>query len=168
VILNNTDYPGKNDTHIGMTYPEIVTTVKEDALYEMTLTKKSKLIQESNELDKMFSRDDAYSNIEPKDWDTIKQYLEFLRQSGIVNMFQAASFLYAPLEWIMDQAKWKDMDEYSEAAFDSLIDLQPQVQSIMVNAAIKSIGNDEFDVSTINRKLIKIANHVIIDLFENW
>jgi hypothetical protein len=68
----------------------------------------------------------------------------------------------------MDQAKWKDMDEYSEAAFDSLIDLQPQVQSIMVKAAIKSIGNDEFDVSTINRKLRKIATHVINDLFENW
>ena len=48
LILNNTDYSGKNDTHIGMTYPEIVTTVKEDALHEMTLTKKSKLIQESN------------------------------------------------------------------------------------------------------------------------
>ena len=43
----------------------------------------SKLIQESNELNKMFRRDDAYSNIEPKDWDTIKQYVEFLRKSGI-------------------------------------------------------------------------------------
>ena len=75
VILNNTDYPGKNDTHIGMTYPEIVTTVKEDALHEMTLTKKSKLIQEANELNSMFERDDAYSNIEPKDWDTLKEYL---------------------------------------------------------------------------------------------
>jgi polyphosphate kinase 2 len=168
VILNNTDYPGKNDTHIGMTYPEIVTTVKEDALHEMTLTKKSKLIQESKELDKMFRRDDAYSNISPKDWDIIKQYLEFLRQSGIVNMFQAAPFLYAPLEWITDQAKWKDLDEYSEAALDSLIELNPQVQGIMVNAAIKSLGDKDFDVSEVNSKLRKISIHVLEDLFQNW
>jgi len=134
----------------------------------MTLTKKSKLIQESKELDKMFRRDDAYSNISPKDWDTLKQYIEFLRKSGIVNMFQAASFLYAPLEWIMDQAKWKDMDEYSEAAFESLVELQPEIQSIMVNATIKSMGDDEFDVLKINNKLKKIATHVIEDLFENW
>ena len=168
VILNNTDYPGKNDTHIGMTYPEIVTTVKEDALHEMTLTKKSKLIQESKELDKMFRRDDAYSNIKPEDWDIIKQYLEFLRQSGIVNMFQAAPFLYAPLEWITDQAKWKDLDEYSEAALDSLIELNPQVQGIMVNAAIKSLGDKDFDVSEVNSKLRKISIHVLEDLFQNW
>ena len=116
----------------------------------------------------MFRRDDAYSNISPKDWDTIKQYLEFLRKSGIVNMFQSSSFLYAPLEWIMDQAKWKDMDEYSESAFESLIELQPQIQSIMVNAAMKSVGDDELDVSKINRKLKKIANDVVEDLFENW
>jgi polyphosphate kinase 2 len=168
VILNNTDYPGKNDTHIGMTYPEIVTTVKEDALHEMTLTKKSKLIQESRELETMFRRDDAYSNIKPEDWDTIKQYLEFLRQSGIVNMFQAAPFLYAPLEWITDQAKWKDLDEYSEAALDSLIELNPQVQGIMVNAAIKSLGDKDFDVSEVNSKLRKISIHVLEDLFQNW
>jgi polyphosphate kinase 2 len=168
VILNNTDYPAKNDTHIGMTYPEIVTTVKEDALHEMTLTKKSKLIQESRELETMFRRDDAYSNIKPEDWDTIKQYLEFLRQSGIVNMFQAAPFLYAPLEWITDQAKWKDLDEYSEAALDSLIELNPQVQGIMVNAAIKSLGDKDFDVSEVNSKLRKISIHVLEDLFQNW
>jgi polyphosphate kinase 2 len=168
VILNNTDYPGKNDTHIGMTYPEIVTTVKEDALHEMTLTKKSKLIQESRELETMFRRDDAYSNIKPEDWDIIKQYLEFLRQSGIVNMFQAAPFLYAPLEWITDQAKWKDLDEYSEAALDSLIELNPQVQGIMVNAAIKSLGDKDFDVSEVNSKLRKISIHVLEDLFQNW
>jgi polyphosphate kinase 2 len=168
VILNNTDYPGKNDTHIGMTYPEIVTTVKEDALHEMTLTKKSKLIQESRELETMFRRDDAYSNIKPEDWDIIKQYLEFLRQSGIVNMFQAAPFLYAPLDWITDQAKWKDLDEYSEAALDSLIELNPQVQGIMVNAAIKSLGDKDFDVSEVNSKLRKISIHVLEDLFQNW
>ena len=168
VILNNTDYPGKNDTHIGMTYPEIVTTVKEDALHEMTLTKKSKLIQEANVLNSMFERDDAYSNIEPKDWDTLKDYLEFLRQSGIVNMFQAPVFLYAPLEWIQDQAKWKNLDEYSEAAFENLIELQPKIQSIMVNAAIKSIKDGDFDVNKINRKLQKISRYVIEDLFQNW
>jgi hypothetical protein len=168
VILNNTDYPGKNDTHIGMTYPEIVTTVKEDALHEMTLTKKSKLIQESRELETMFRRDDAYNNIEPKDWDTIKQYLEFLRKTGIVNMFQAAPFLYAPLEWITDQAKWKDLDEYSEAALEGLIELNPQVQGIMVNAAIKSLGDKDFDVSEVNSKLRKISIHVLEDLFQNW
>ena len=116
----------------------------------------------------MFRRDDAYSNIEPKDWDTIKQYVEFLRKSGIVNMFQAASFLYAPLEWIMDQAKWHDMDEYSEAAFESLVELQPKIQSIMVNATMKSMGDEEFDLSKINNKLKKIATYVIEDLFENW
>ena len=168
VILNNTDYPGKNDEHIGMTYPEIVTTVKEDALHEMTLTKKSKLIQESRELETMFRRDDAYSNIEPKDWDTIKQYLEFLRKTGIVNMYQAAPFLYAPLEWITDQAKWKDLDEYSEAALEGLIELNPQVQGIMVNAAIKSLGDKDFDVSEVNSKLRKISIHVLEDLFQNW
>lgn len=37
-ILNNTDYPMKNKKSIGMIYPEIVTTIKEDGLYEITPT----------------------------------------------------------------------------------------------------------------------------------
>ena len=66
------------------------------------------------------------------------------------------------------QAKWDDMDEYSEAAFESLVEMQPKIQSIMVNATIKSMGNEEFDLSKINNKLKKIATYVIEDLFENW
>jgi hypothetical protein len=38
----------------------------------------------------------------------------------------------------------------------------------MVNATMKSMGDEEFDLSKINNKLKKIATYVIEDLFENW
>jgi hypothetical protein len=38
----------------------------------------------------------------------------------------------------------------------------------MVNAAIKSLGDKDFDVSEVNSKLRKISIHVLEDLFQNW
>lgn len=168
VILNNTNYPNKIDKHIGMTYPEIVTTIKEDSLYEMVMTKKSRLVNETKELDNFFRNNFLYDSIQPEDWDVLTQYLKFLRETGIVNMYGAAPYLYAPLEWVVDQAKYKELDEYSESALNSLIELQPEMQSIMVNAAIKLSGDKDFDISTINSNLRKLSQAVIMDIFKNW
>lgn len=168
-ILNNTEYPTKNEKSIGMTYPEIVTTIKEDALYEMTLTNKSKLIQESNNLNDFFRRDEIYDHMGVQDFGILKEYVEFLRKSGIVNMFGMAPFLYAPLEWITHQSEYKDLDEYAEAAFESLLELQPSVQSIMIDVTIKSLsGEDKYDLTKINNKLKKIANQVTEHFLQNY
>jgi polyphosphate kinase 2 len=168
VILKNTDYPDKNEKNIGMTFPEIVTTVKEGVFEELTLNKKELLLKEVKNLDKYFSKDSLYSNIEVGEWDVIKNFLNDLRESGIVNMFSSSQYIYAPWEWIKDQTKWIDLSEKQEDAIERMKSSHEMARNTLINITLRSLGDKEFDINQVNRTIQKLANMVVSELFENW
>lgn len=168
VILKNTDYPDKNEKNIGMTFPEIVTTVKEGVFEELTLNKKELLLKEVNNLDKYFNKDSLYSNIEVGEWDVIKDFLNDLRESGIVNMFSSSQYIYAPWEWILDQTKWIDLSDKQEDAIERMKSSHEMARNTLINITLRSLGNKEFDMNQVNRTIQKLANMVVSELFENW
>ncbi len=167
VVLTNTDYPDKEPNNIGMIFPEIVTTLGESITEEYELVGDAKLVYEVNELDRMYKMDEIYSNLVPQDWDTIKEYLEQLRLTGVVNMFGAAPYLYAPLEWIKDQTKWKDLSDKAEEAMEKLEELHPEVQSIMINLGIKVAGEGA-ELSKINNVIGRLASKITSETFRFW
>jgi primosomal protein N' len=168
VVLKNTDYPDKNEKNIGMTFPEIVTTVKEGVFEELTLNKKELLLKEVNNLDKYFNKDSLYSNIEVGEWDVIKDFLNDLRESGIVNMFSSSQYIYAPWEWIEDQTKWIDLSDKQEEAIERMKSSHEMARNTLINITLRSLGDKEFDMNQVNRTIQKLANMVVSELFENW
>lgn len=168
VVLTYTDYPDKEEKNIGMIYPEIVTSLKEGIIEEFELKTSEKLMLEVKELDNFFKKDELYSNFSPEDWDISKEYLETLRETGIVNMFGAPPYLYAPLEWIEDQVKWMDLSDDREEAMDKLRELHPKMQSALINAAISSLGDSEHNLSKINSKIQRFALWIVEENFRNW
>jgi hypothetical protein len=151
-----------------MIYPEIVTSLKEGIIEEFELKTSEKLMLEVKELDNFFKKDELYSNFSPEDWDISKEYLETLRETGIVNMFGAPPYLYAPLEWIEDQVKWMDLSDDREEAMDKLRELHPKMQSALINAAISSLGDSEYSLPKINSKIQKFALWIVEENFSNW
>jgi polyphosphate kinase 2 len=168
VVLKNTDYPDKNEKNIGMTFPEIVTTVKEGVFEELILNKKELLLKEVNNLDKYFNKDSLYSNIEVGEWDVIKDFLNDLRESGIVNMFSSSQYIYAPWEWIEDQTKWIDLSDKQEEAIERMKSSHEMARNTLINITLRSLGDKEFDMNQVNRTIQKLANMVVSELFENW
>ena len=168
VVLKNTDYPDKNEKNIGMTFPEIVTTVKEGVFEELILNKKELLLKEVNNLDKYFNKDSLYSNIEVGEWDVIKDFLNDLRESGIVNMFSSSQYIYAPWEWIEDQTKWIDLSDKQEEAIERMKSSHEMSRNTLINITLRSLGDKEFDMNQVNRTIQKLANMVVSELFENW
>lgn len=168
VVLKNSDYPGKDEKNIGMTFPEIVTTVKEGIFEEVSMNEKQKLLNEVDNLSKYFKNDDLYSNMEVGDWDTIKNFLNDLRESGITNMFGAAPYIYAPWGWIQDQYKWLDLSDKQEEAIQRMKTSHEIARNTLIRVTLKSLGNDIDDLSKVNSKISKLATKIVGELFENW
>jgi polyphosphate kinase len=168
VILKNSDYKNKDENNIGMTFPEIVTTVKEGIFEEMSITKKQRLLNEVDNLSNYFKNDDLYSNMEVGDWDAIKNFLNDLRESGITNIHAAAPYIYAPWEWIQDQYKWLDLSDKQEEVIQRMETSHEIARNTLIMVTLKSLGDDADDLRKINNKIGKLATKIVLELFENW
>ena len=167
IILSKTDYPDKDEKNIGMIFPEIVTTVTEGIYEEFTPTKNSKLLNEVSRLDDIFSRGEIYDLLSVDEWETVNQFFSDLRDTGIVNMFAAAPYIYAPWDWIEDQYKWLDLSDDQEDAISRLKLSHDKAKNTIIRAALKSVGDSD-DLNKINRKVQELSRKILTDLFQNY
>lgn len=113
----------------------------------------------------------------------IFDFLELLRESGIVNMFGASPFLYAGKQFIEDEVKrknnnsrwWSDseddeenddeeFDSEKEEIYQKLIDMADDTRNRMIQGAMKSIENqdDENFIRSLQRKIQKDATDIVM------
>jgi primosomal protein N' len=135
---------------------------------ELSEHKRLDLLNEVDNLNKFFNRDVLYSNIEVNEWDIIKNFLDDLRNSGIVNMWASPPYLYAPWEWIQDQTKWLDLSDEQEDAIERLKSSHEEARNTLINITLRSFNNKDFEMNQFNRKLQKLATMVVSELFEHW
>ena len=92
----------------------------------------------------------------------LKKFLEKLRESGVTNMYAASPYLWMGKERILNQHRYQDTNE----AFDELLDIANESQSLMVNGCIKKLEDNGKEISTenINRCLQKSS----IDVLNFW
>lgn len=85
-----------------------------------------------------------------------------LRDSSITNMFGASRFLYMGKERIEHEFKYDDITEDNEA-YEELLDMADEAQSIMVSGAIKTLEqkNKDLDVGTINNELSRASKEIL-------
>lgn len=123
-----------------------------------------------NEDKKTFkSFDSQYGDISKECFD----YLELVRKSGIVNMFQAADLLWSGREFIEKYAyinapHLRDDDEYDEDnyvgsdnqkdAYQEVLEQCDYVRNLLIRKAVELSGSD--DIRVIQNKIRKIGNDI--------
>lgn len=99
-----------------------------------------------------------------KNFDTklITQYLIKVRETGLVNMFQASPFLWQGRERLEHEYKYTNIN--NEDAFEEVLDMSDKVQSIMINGVIKILEseNKELTIESINRALQRYSQKLLM------
>ena len=117
------------------------------------------MINESMELGDMEKLSDIYGYFGGKSMDFFYEYLEKLRESGIINMFQAAPYLWMGKARIENEQRYRETNE----AFDELLDMADESQRRMINGVINYLENNnkEVSVENINRFLNRLDGDII-------
>lgn len=129
---------------------------------------KKKDITEVDEFERsksLISNIDVFKNFNMR---FLNQYLKMVRDSGIVNMFGAAPYLYMGRDRIKHEFVYKNIPHEDE--FESVLENANQAQAEMINGVIKVLEseNKETSLENINRYLQKYSIKVLtnyINLF---
>jgi len=122
--------------------------------------KNAKEIQEqtgSPEYDYFSKNPEVFENF---DYKFFKKYLLKLRESGVVNMFQASPFLYSGEEWI---DRYHGEHQEDNEAFQEVLEMAEESKNKMIQGLLKYMESKKMDIddmskvnSLINRFAMKI------------
>ncbi len=101
------------------------------------------------------------------------RFLKLLRETSIVNMLQAAPFLYMGRDYI--ERHYGDMDMNEPDKFEELLDKADEVRNIMIMVTMNLVNekydidssiydSDEEDESEDQSRILRLANKHIKDL----
>lgn len=95
------------------------------------------------------------------DWRFFKEFLNKLRDSSVVNMFQARPFLYSGREWI-DRYHGENEDE--NEAFQEVLEMAEESKMKLVQGLMKYMESkklDMDDMSRVNHLAEKFASKIV-------
>lgn len=107
----------------------------------------------SPEYDYFQKNPDIFENF---DWRFLKKYLLKLRDSGVINMFQAAPFLFSGEEWI---DRYYGEHQEDNEAFQELLGMAEESKQKMIQGLMKYVESQDMDledmdkINHLNRKL---------------
>jgi len=90
----------------------------------------------------------------------VMEYLELIRQLGIVNMFHAGSFIGVSSDYFKDYMKMKSYEhEYDEELVEEITEMVDEVRNIVISASIEYLekNNKEVTVRSVQRRMEIIA-----------
>jgi hypothetical protein len=82
------------------------------------------------------------------DYKFLKKYLLKLRESGVVNMFQAAPFLYSGKEWI---DRYHGEHQEDNEAFQEVLEMAEESKNKMIQGLLKYMESKNMDIDDISR-----------------
>jgi len=153
------------DTQYGVDWDDgsklsLITGVDKWDLEENFLNRKRKKINEDEvERFKAFIKNkDIFKHFNMR---FLKSYLMELRDSGVVNMFGAAPYLYMGRDRIEHQFKYTPI--HNEDAFENVLEMANQAQAEMINGAMKALESKGMDaeLDNINRYISRYATQVV-------
>lgn len=142
-LLKNVNYEGKDETNIGMEFPEVVTTIKE------------KQISESK-----FEKWDRLSDVMKKPEITdIDNFLRELRESGIINMFESLPFIWSGGDYLENYIKFKGLEIDN---LEELKDMANESKNAIVSLTLRYLEKqgEEYDLDKINRTIRDLSRKV--------
>jgi hypothetical protein len=91
------------------------------------------------------------------DWRFLNKYLFKLRESGIINMFQAAPFLYSGKQWV---DRYYGENQEDNEPFQELLEMADDAKDKMVQGLVKYMSSKNMgmdDMDRVNHLLHKLA-----------
>lgn len=132
---------------------------------EVKIISKKDFLKEADDMEREWEWNKSMSNqrdvLKHFDMNFFKDYLETLRDSGIVNMFGASPYLYMGRDRIKHEFTYNEPpDEYS---FEKLLDMANESQAKMVDGVMKILEskNKETDLDNINSGLKKYSSKIL-------
>lgn len=95
------------------------------------------------------------------DYRFLVKYLYKLRESGVINMFQAAAFLYSGRDWI---DRYYGENEEDNESFQELLDMAEESRNKMIQGLMKYMESKNMDLdnmSRINSLLKRLADKIV-------
>lgn len=136
--------------------------------YDMRIKKKKPEIKESRDkspqLKQMEHLMDNINVFRLFDSKFLFDYLEKVRESGVVNMFAAAPYLYMGSDRIAHEHKYNEGKD--EEAFEQVIEMADEAKEKMIQGALKVLEKEgkEIDVDLVAKR-IKMYSTKVLDMF---
>ena len=113
-----------------------------------------------------FSREYDFFSKNPElfenfDYKFLRDYLYKLRESSVINMFQAAPFLYSGREWI---DRYYGENQEDNEPFQELLDMSEESRNKMVQGLLKYMESKNMsldDMGRVNAQLTRIAQKIV-------
>ena len=132
-----------------------------------------KNLQEVQSRKKFTDLDDLISHVEwarlfkKSDLKYIVEYLELIRQLGVVNMFQSGQFLGQTKEYLTKYFELyrmqQDLDKNHEELIKKILEMSEMVRNIMISAAITDLEqkNKEITPQSATNRVNRLATEVV-------
>jgi hypothetical protein len=113
--------------------------------------------REEDQIDFLINNRDIRKNFNRN---LIFNYLDKLRESGVVNMYESPKFLYSGRDWI---DRYYGENPPNQEAFEEVLEMADNVKSELINGVLKSINDLEGDYNdeyfrNLERLVFKAAN----------
>lgn len=122
-------------------------------------------LDESEPMKEAYNSEWLSKNLDIANFDTniLVEFLLKVKESGIVNMFGAAPYLWLGKERIAHQFAYHDFSDEKQEKFDEMLDMANKSQSAMINGVIKILEkeNKELSVENINRYLQRYSQKIL-------
>jgi hypothetical protein len=95
------------------------------------------------------------------DWRLFREFLNNLRESGVVNMFQARPFLYSGREWI---DRYHGENQEDNESFQEVLEMAEESKNKLVQGLMKYMQSKNLDIddmSRVNHLAEKFASKIV-------
>ena len=97
------------------------------------------------------------------------EYLELIRQSGVVNMFQSGQFLGKTKDYLTAyfnlHRMQRELDDNDEEKIEKILEMSENVRNIMISAAVTDLERNNKEITgrsatnRVNRLSTEIVKH---------
>jgi hypothetical protein len=130
---------------------------------------KQKNLQERrfDDLDKLISHHEWAKLFKKADLKYIMEFLELIRQLGVVNMFQSGQFLGQTKDYLTKYfdlyRMQRELDENDEELIEKIIEKSEMVRNIMISAAVSDLErkNTEITGRSATNRVNRLATEVV-------
>ncbi len=109
-----------------------------------------------NQIDFIINNRDVVLNFNRE---KIFKYLNHLRESGVINMFGSAPFLYAGRDWI---DRYYGENPPNEDAFQEVLEMADDIKNEMIIGALKTFQDNTPALSDIERIVKKLSTRLVV------
>ena len=119
------------------------------------------------DLDELIKRHEWSRLFKKSDLKYILEYLNAIKQLGVVNMFESGQFLGKTEDYLTTYfnlyRKQRDLDDKDEELIKKILEMSEMVRNIMISAAIKDLEqkNKEITGSSATYRVNRLATEVV-------